>query len=156
MITKNDLVLILSDLQDKGIDTAQQIRKVLVSKEVPIDVIKFINDNREFDVSKFYTHIRKSGNQKKSKLYINIMREIDDVNDVLTTLASMNLQILLYSKNVQDKNMFLKQSRAEEIAKVLTLYYRDFDLTNCVKLLRLIKADIIAFETISGRRENTL
>lgn len=62
MITKNDLVLILSDLQDKGIDTAQQIRKVLVSKEVPIDVIKFINDNREFDVSKFYTHIRKSGN----------------------------------------------------------------------------------------------
>lgn len=84
------------------------------------------------------------------------MREIDDVNDVLTTLASMNLQILLYSKNVQDKNMFLKQSRAEEIAKVLTLYYRDFDLTNCVKLLRLIKADIIAFETISGRRENTL
>ena len=62
MIIKNDLVLILSDLHDKGIDTAQQIRKVLVSKEVPIDVIKFINDNREFDVSKFYTHIRKSGN----------------------------------------------------------------------------------------------
>ena len=28
------------------------------------------------------------------------------------------------------------------------------DLTNCLKLLRLIKADIVVFEMISGKRDN--
>lgn len=153
MISKNDLVLILSDMQDSGYDTKEHIKKVITSRDIPIDVIKYINDNREMEVNKFYTHIRKSYNQKKSKLYINIMKEIDDVNDVLTTLASMNLQILLFSKSVEDKQMFLRHSRAEEISKVLAIYFQNYDLTNCVKLLRLIKADIVAFETLSGRRD---
>lgn len=153
MISKNDLVLILSDMQDGGYDTRDYIKKVITSRDIPIEVIKYINDNREMEVNKFYTHIRKSYNQKKSKLYINIMKEIDDVNDVLTTLASMNLQILLFSKSVEDKQMFLRHSRAEEISKVLAIYFQNYDLTNCVKLLRLIKADIVAFETLSGRRD---
>lgn len=135
-----------------GFETKQQITRVLTTKAIPMDVIKFINENREMDLSKFYTHIRKSYNQKKSKLYINIMKEIEDVNEVLTTLASLNLQILLFSKNVTDKQMFLRHSRASEITKVLTLYYENYDLTNCVKLLHLIKADIIAFEFLSGQR----
>ncbi len=153
MITKNDLVLILSDMEDNGYNTQDYIKKVITAKDVPFDVIKYINETREMDVNKFYSHIRKSYNQKKSKLYINIMKEIEDVNDVLTTLASLNLQILLYSKNVEDRQMFLRHSRAEEISKVLAIYFKNYDLTNCVKLLRLIKADIVAFETLSGRRD---
>ena len=139
-------------MADNGIDTTKEFTKVATSKDIPLDVVKFINDNREMEVNKFYSHIRKSYNQKKSKLYINIMKEIDDVNEVLTTLASLNLQILLFSKKIDDKHMFLRHARAEEISKVLTLYYRDFDLANCIKLLRLIKADIIAFEMLSGKR----
>lgn len=153
MITKNDLVLILSDMEDNGYNTQDYIKKVITAKDVPFDVIKYINETREMDVNKFYSHIRKSYNQKKSKLYINIMKEIEDVSDVLTTLASLNLQILLFSKNVEDRQMFLRHSRAEEISKVLAIYFKNYDLTNCVKLLRLIKADIVAFETLSGRRD---
>lgn len=156
MISKNDLVLILTEMSTNGFDTKNQIAKVLTSKQIPIDVIKFINENREMDLSKFYTHIRKSYNQKKSKLYINIMKEIDDVNEVLTTLASLNLQILLFSKNVSDKQMFLRHSRASEITKVLTMYYENCNLTNCIKLLHLIKADIIAFEFLSGQRTTVI
>lgn len=48
--------------------------------------------------------------------------------------------------------MFLRHARAEEISKVLTIYFQKYDLTNCIKLLRLIKADIITFEMISGKR----
>ena len=80
------------------------------------------------------------------------MKEITDVSTVLTTLAALNLQLLLFSDKVEDKQMFFRHSRAEEITKVLNLYYANFDLTNCVKLLRLIKADILAFETIAGKR----
>ena len=155
MISKNDLLLILTELQDSGINTTKEFTKVVTSPNVPLDVIKFINDRREMEVSKFYSHIRKSYNNKKSKLYINIVKEIDDVNEVLTTLASFQLQTLLFSKQVEDKQMFLRHSRAEEISKVLSLYFQNYDLTNCLKLLRLIKADIMAFETLNGRRVNT-
>lgn len=141
-------------MSDNGIDTTKEFTKVVASREIPLDVIKFINSNREMDLSKFYSYIRKSYNNKKSKLYINIMKEIDDVQDVLTTLASLNLQILLFSKKAEDRQMFLKHARAEEISKVLAIYFQNYDLTNCVKLLHLIKADIITFEMISGRRND--
>ena len=152
MISKNDLFLILSEMSDNGIDTTKEFTKVATSRDIPLDIVKFINDNREMDVNKFYSHIKKSYNQKKSKLYINIMKEIEDVNEVLTTLASLNLQILLFSKKVSNRQMFLRHARAEEISKVLTIYFQNYDLANCVKLLHLIKADIIAFEMLSGKR----
>ena len=139
-------------MSDNGMDTTREFTKVATSRGIPLDVVKFINDNREMEVNKFYSHIRKSYNNKKSKLYINIMKEIEDVQEVLTTLASLNLQILLFSKKVSDRQMFLRHARAEEISKVLTIYFQSYDLTNCVKLLHLIKADIVAFEMISGKR----
>ena len=46
--------------------------------------------------------------------------------------------------------MFLKHSRALEIAKVLTLYFQTYDLTNAQQLLRLIKIDIKAFEELKN------
>lgn len=152
MISKNDLLLILTELQDTGIDVTKEFTKVVTSSNIPLDVIQFINSNREMEVSKFYSHIRKNYNNKKSKLYINIVKEIEDVNEVLTTLASFQLQAFLYSKNVKNKSMFLRHARVEEVSKVLGLYLQNYDLTNCLKLLRLIKADIMAFETLGGRR----
>ena len=91
MITKTDLLMLLSELQATGIDTTKEFTKVVTSKDLPLDVVEFINSKRGFEVSNFYEHIRKSYNSKKSKLYINIMKEITDVNEVLTTLASLNL-----------------------------------------------------------------
>lgn len=152
MITKNDCILLLSDLKDKGIDVNEPIKKLIGSKELSLDVIKFINDNRQLDLTSFYERLRKNYNKKKSNLYINIVREIEDPNEVLTTLSSLNLQILLFAKNIEDKQMFLKHARANEIARVLANYYSNYDLTNCLKLLRLIKADLIACETINNRR----
>ena len=119
MVNKQDLILMLTEMQEDGINVDEQLQKVFLSTDLPIDVIKFINNKRELDISKFYTHLRKSYNQKKSKLYINIMKDIDDPTDVLTTLASLNLQILLFSKNATDKQLFLSHSRCSDIVKVL-------------------------------------
>ena len=89
MLSKSDLILILTELgEDQNIDTTSMVADIVTAKKVPLDILKFINDNRQLDVTQFYTHIRKSYNQKRSKLYINIMREITDVNEALTTLAS--------------------------------------------------------------------
>lgn len=149
MITKTDLLLLLSNMDDGQ----EYISKVLASDDIPMDVIKFINDQREFDVSMFYTHIRKSYNQKKSKLYIQIMKGMEDINEAIITLSSLHLQIQLFAKKANDRNLFLKHSRAPEICSVLSKYYQNFDVSNCFKLMRLIKADIVAFETLNGHRE---
>ena len=150
MVTRNDLLLLLSEIESEGVDTSIQIQKLYRTKDLPVDVLKFINDHRQFDVIKFYERIRQNHNKNKSQLYTNIMTQVEDPNEVLTTLSAMLNQILLFSKKVDDKQMFLKHSRALEIAKVLTLYFQTYDLTNAQQLLRLIKIDIKAFEELKN------
>ena len=152
MITKNDCLLLSCDIKSKGVDTDEQIKALVSSPTLPIEVIKFINDNRQLDLLDFYEKIRKNYNKKKSNLYINIVKEIEEPNEVLTTLSAMLTQILLFSKGVSDKQMFLRHARANDICKVLGLYFSNYDLTNCLKLLRVIKADICACEHIAGKR----
>ena len=50
--------------------------------------------------------------------------------------------------------MFLKHARVREITLVLTKYFTSYDLEDCLNLLKLIKADLVACETISGRRNS--
>lgn len=148
MISRNDCLLLLADMEDNGIDTSEATKKLL-NGDVSLDVIKFINDHRQLDLSAFYEKLRKSYNNKKSSLYKNIVKEdIDEPTKLLNTLASLQLQILLFSEKVEDREMFLRHSRAREISLVLSNYFKTYDLTNCVKLLRLVKADLKALESI--------
>lgn len=151
MITKTDCILLLTDLQEKGIDVSSQLKRLMKQSELDVEVIKFINDNRQLDLSNFYYKIRKSYNDKKSKLYINIVKEVEEPNEVLTTLSAMLTQILLFSKKCDDRQLFLKHARAEEISLVLFNYFKNYDLTNCLKLLRLIKADLKTIEYINNK-----
>ena len=153
MISKNDVILLLTELEDKGVDVEMMLKQTLSSRNVPLNVIKFINDNRQLDLTTFYERLRKNYNHKKSKLYLSIVKEVTDPVDVITTLASYNLQISLYARQLEDNQMFLKHSRAREVNMVLTQYYSNYDLTNCLALLRLIKDDLVACEQIAGRRE---
>lgn len=152
MISKNDCLLLLTDIQNKGIDTTSQIQELLNSNQIPLTVIKFINDNRQLDLANFYEKIRKSYNQKKSNLYINIVKEITDPNETLTTLSGLLTQILLFNRNIkeEDKAMFLRHARANDIVRVLNNYFTSYDLTMCLKLLRIIKADLKALESIKS------
>ena len=122
-LKKTDCLLLLTELQENGYDVDDQIQKLLLSTTLPLDVIKFINDKRQFDVAAFYEKLRKSYNNRKSDLYINIVKEIDDPQDVITTLAALQLQILLFCKNVNNKTLFLDNVRAREISIVLSNYF---------------------------------
>ena len=152
MITRNDCILLLTILQNEGVDVTSQLNETLQHKDVQVDVVKFINEHRQFDIAKFYEKLRKSHNAKKSPLYKNIVKEIDDPKAVLTTLASLNLQLLLFCKNVEDEQLFLHQSRFEEINACLLNYSKTWDIIPCIQLLRIIKADLSAFEYFEGRQ----
>lgn len=154
MITKNDTILLLGELEDAGIDTSKMLELAVRSPEISVPVVKFINSHRPFEANKFYDKIRKSYNNKKSQLYINIVKEIEDPKDVLVTLASLSLQILLYSDKVEDKQMFLRHMRFQEICEVLLNYSKTYDLVPCIKLIKIFKADLKAFEYFGKQAEN--
>lgn len=157
MLQSNDLILILTNMASQGVEGASTQIKNCIGRPVSqcIDTLKFINEHRQLDVTKFYERIRKNHNEKKSNLYKNIVREDLDAEEVITTLHAFALQVSLFAKHVEekDKTLFYKHVRAEEVAKVLDGFYTDFDLTSALKILRLIKADLLVFEHISGRRD---
>ena len=148
MLQKNDLVLLLTEMEENGAEITDQLKKVVTSATIPMDVLKFINDNRQLDVSSFYERIRKNYNDKKSNLYKNIVKDIEEPQEVLTTLSAYALQVILYSKHVQSEQLFFKHSRVEEVTRVLNNYYKTYDITSAIKLLKLIKVDLKAFESI--------
>ena len=149
MITRNDCVLLLTEIQNQtGENTTKYVKELFKSSEINIDILKYINGKRQLDLTKFYQKLRKSYNNKRSSLYINIVKETEDPTEVLTTLASLNLQILLFAKNVDDKPMFFSHARSNEITLVLNNYFKTYDIQPCLKLLRLIKADLKVCEMI--------
>ena len=148
-ISTSDCLVLLEEIKDQGIDTSV-ITKTLLRSNIPtLEVLKFINDNRQLDLSNFYEKLRKSYNNKKSTLYINLMREVDknDISSVITTLNSYALQVVLFAKNIENKQIFYRFARLQEVYQCLYYYAKTYDLTNCLKLLSLIKADIKALET---------
>ena len=154
MITKNDCLSVLVALEDRGLDINQPMKKLVTSKEIPYEVLKFILDNRGMEVANFYEMLRKKHNDKKSPLYHNIVKEITDPEEVIVTLACLLVQITLYSKKLTtNKEIFQREVRAEEITRVLNNYYSTGTLDNCLMLLKLLKSDLLVLEHISGRRE---
>lgn len=148
MISKLDILSLLNELKERGEDVISYEREVVSSSSIPLNIIKFLNDKRSFEVSKFFEKLRHSYNHKKSDLYLNIVKEVSDVEDVLTTLASYNLQVLLFAKKVEDKEMFYRNARVEEVTRALNNYYKTFELDSCLQILSLIKADIKLFESV--------
>lgn len=150
MVTKSDLIILLTDIQKSGADVNGYIRKVSLSKDIPLDVVKYINDNRALSVVKFYELLRKKNNEKKSDLYKNIVKEVSDPDKALSTLASFALQTILFANKLENKEklMFYKHVRAEEVTRVLNNYYKTLDLTEVIKILRIIKIDLKTLEMI--------
>lgn len=154
MITKNDCLTILVSLEDRGIDINQPMKKLVTSKDVPLDVLKFILDNRGVEIANFYEMLRKKHNQKKSPLYHNIVKEFTDPEEAIITLSCLLVQINLYCKKLlSNKEIFRREARAEEITRVLNEYYSNGTLDGCLALIKLLRTDLVVLEHISGRRD---
>ena len=155
MISKQDVLVLLKHIQSQGIDTSSIVKQAIIETIPSLDTIKYIDEHRPFDLYAFYEKLRRSYNQKRSKLYINIVKEIEAPQDVLVTLASLSLQILLFKKEATDPELFIKSARLADITRCLTNYAETYDILPCVKLLQYIKADLKAFEFIHKDDEST-
>ena len=149
MISKNDILLLLTELETNGINITKYTNELFKNPNVSLKTIKFINDNRHFDVFNFYELIRKNYNTKKSKLYKNLVKEeLENPKEAITIISALILQINLFASKLENDRLFLKHSRVLELTEALNRYYTTFDLIPCLKLLKLIKADLKAFEAI--------
>ena len=154
MITKNDCLSILVKLEDSGVQGIDPyMRKLLISKEIPLDVLKFISDNRGIEVGNFYEMLRKSHNQKKSPLYTNILKEVENPDELITTLSCLLTQIILYGNKLINRDQFFREVRAEEITRVLNNFFKTGTYEESQALLKLIKSDLLVLEYIAGRRD---
>lgn len=152
MLTNRDCILLLSEINDNQAN--ELINTIIETNKISQEVLSYIHSKRPLSIIGFYEYLRKSYNKKHSKIYINIVKEIDNPNDVLTTLSSLLTQILLYSNRLEDDRiLFLNHSRANEITEVLNNYFETYDITKAIRLLKLIKADLMAFEYINGKRD---
>ena len=154
MLTKDDCMSILISLEDKGIDINSQMKNLIISPNPPISVLKFIIENKGVSVVEFYEMLRKKHNQKKSSLYKNILDETADIFQAVTMLSCLLTQIILFGQKLDTgATMFFAEVRAEEIASVLTEYFKSGDFERGLKLLKLIKSDLLVLEYLNGRRE---
>lgn len=148
MINRRDCILLLTELSETGVNVNSMLQRAMRTPDVDMEVLKFINSNRQLEVNAFYEKIRKSYNDKKSQLYKNIVTcdEVEQTQNVVTTLAALNLQILLFAEKVPDMTMFIRHTRFDEINQALLNYGRTYDLVPCIKVLQIVKADLKAFE----------
>ena len=153
MLNKSDCMSILIKLEDKGVDINAQMKKLILAKDIPIDVLKFIAEKQGLEAVNFYEMLRKSYNNKKSKLYKNILDDIK-LEDVCVILSSLLLQIALYSSKLTDtKNSFLQEIRANEISEALADFYKSDNVEKCLAVLNAVKTDLLVLEYLNGRRE---
>ena len=153
MLNKSDCMSILIKLEDKGVDINAQMKKLILAKDIPIDVLKFIAEKQGLEAVNFYEMLRKSYNNKKSKLYKNILDDIK-LEDVCVILSSLLLQIALYSSKLTDtKDSFLQEIRANEISEALADFYKSDNVEKCLAVLNAIKTDLLVLEYLTGRRE---
>lgn len=154
MINKTDCLTILVKLEDSGISEARPfIKKLMVSREPSVEVLKFIANQRGFELAKFYEMLRKNHNKNKSPLYTNILKEVEDSKELVITLSCLLTQILLYGRKLDSSIVFYRESRAEEITRVLNNYFVSGDLEPCYQMIKLIKSDLLVMEYIAGRRD---
>lgn len=155
MITKEDCLSILVRLGDEGINTDKELALTAASKDVPIEVLKFIYNKQGTYLSDFCEMLRRKHNQNKSPLYINIMKEITDPKEVITTVAALLMQITLFGTKLteEQREVFYKEARVNLILSVLSDYYNYDNYDKCTALLKIFKADMLVAEAVSGRRE---
>ena len=154
MITKADCLSILVKLEkDRNINVDKYVKQVAISIEVPLEVLKFIADNRGLEIGNFYEVLRKSHNKKKSPLYTNILKEVDSPEEIALTLSCLLTQILLYGKKLENQTSFYKEARAEEITRAIDSFFDEGNWELGKTVLRLVKSDILVLEYLNGRRE---
>lgn len=156
MLTKDDCLSLLVNMEQTGIDVNKQIKQLISSTAPSIDILEFIVQNNGIEATNFYNILRIKHNKNNSKLYTNLVSEsLTDPLEIVTTLTSLLTQIMLHCKNLVEtkQDRFLTEVRAKEITDALGVFFTAKDATLCLELYKLIHTDLLVLEGLAGKRK---
>ena len=112
----------LLEIKKQGIDITEQVKKIAGKDEVPLSVVKFINEYIPQQQIATFEHIH--GKRHKNPLYKNLVNENLNVEDKAIALSSLLTQTMIGLKNIDDdsKKDYCKTMMVEEILKAIDSY----------------------------------
>lgn len=153
MIQKQDCISLLSKIEaEQHINVNKYLQQLLLADDIPLEILQFIIKQQGLEVTNFYEMLRHNYNNKKSKLYINLVQEEPKQNIIITLSCLLN-QIVLFGNKLTQSDLFFKQIRAAEISRAINDYFETGSYELCIKMLNLIRNDLIVLEAVAGRRK---
>lgn len=149
MLSKLDVYQILFEMKAQNIQGAEEnIKLISKSVEVPLDVIRYINDNRSLQITEFYEDLRRKSNTKASKLYKNLMKEDKQPQEVLKTASSYVTQVLIRAEqlDLQERTIFYDNSRVKQISEGIHNYFNNGEIRSLLDVLTTVRKDIKILE----------
>ena len=90
MITRNEAILLLSELENKGINVDKQLQEVM-TRGLSKELLVFLNDHRPLDIHNFYEKLRKNYNKKKAaKIAIGVAAGVLGAAGIAAAVTSCN------------------------------------------------------------------
>lgn len=138
------------------------IKALLLDNKLTEELLSYMIKEQGLEVRNFYEYLRKQYNNRRSKLYKNLVREdfLDqNVSEKVIVLTSLLQQITLHCKHLDSKraqDSFLKQSRADEILESLHSYFSAGNEEYINQVLKLIQIDLKVIEMMAGTRQRDL
>ncbi len=148
IIDRQECYTLLFDMQSKGINIEEPLKKLVQSKDVHLDVIRFINNNRDLDITRFYNNLRKQNNTKKSRLYLQIMKEEEKEEELIKTASSFITHSFIFSESLEEttRRKFFKSIRLETLVDSIKKYITEYNIQPIKDILKIIKIDIKILE----------
>lgn len=147
MLDKTYCYKILLEMKDTH-NIIPYVNLLSKSNIVPKEVVQFINQHRDLELTNFYEKLRESYNNKKSKLYLQIVNEKRDPLNILKTISSFITRSLIFSEKLdeKDKLSFYKSVRMNECSLALSKYFIDNDISLVLEILNIVRDDIKILE----------
>ena len=148
MIDKQYCYRLLFEEQQNGTNCEQYIKDLALSVSIPKNVIRFLNDVRKPEVTKFFEDLRERNKKRTHKLYGTLMSDTEDVCKLSKALSSYVTQALIFTETMpemQKKEVF-QQLRLTEAIEALNSYFTNNDIKLILNVCRSISSDIKLLE----------
>jgi len=142
-ITKKDIIQKLYEIEEKtGEKVGREVQKVVRSENIPIDVIRLINDYDKDFLKIYDTYNIIYNSRNKNPLYRNLRNKDLEIPELAIALSSLVTKILISCSKIADekeRQLFATAMGIEELNDAIDDYILNDDaiaLVQCGKQVR--------------------
>ena len=128
MMTKEKVLIELTEIKKKGINISEEMRRVLVNDEIKYETIIFINKYRPID--ELFTYNKIYEKRKNNPLFKNLVNENLPVEEKAIALSSFQTQALIRIKELKkqgkdaEAKIYGETMQIDDVSNALSEYAR--------------------------------